>query len=695
VTVFGGGIEKTLAPVLIEAPFGYRAELRDKDGSLIASAPEKSPDKRVHPVAVLSGREGAGAAAEAMSGVVQSRLAVTQVQSARDFPTSAIGLAGLDAIVIDDFETGLLTPPQMGALGDFVSLGGALVVAGGAASSRTVGPLPPELAPLRPLSTQDTSLAPLGELVATVVTTNATVTVGEVRGGRPVLGAKDAPPLVVEAEHGAGSVVQLAYDPLSEIFALDPTLRGIAWDQGVARVLPATGFAFQRPQLTPDNKLGPIPVGPAPAEAADPARPSSGISPWTGWSSALLVLVAYLVLAAVGTGITVRARRGVPLRWLMLGTAAATFGIVATSPGPIFDGPGGPLAPRGERVLQIETLSTDTAALVNTYQLVTTAKPALPRGAEVAASTILIAGFPRFLTAPKEVDDLTYGTGGGEVVYGDGVNELRLSGTDPKARAVQTINVDHDQPGLEATLRQAGGSSNGPDAGHLVGTVTNHGSRPLYRMRAQLPVVGGVKQAMLADVVAPGATIEVDAPLTVPSAWCSLAACPPIGSPVRTRSEDAAMAAAASQAIRKENQVAVVALTKNPPPADRPPSKLPPIRIAVQTLPLAGSNAGIFHARPVASSSPQSGNLLFSAFEIKLPPGATAPAVLTLDPVTSTGLRLTTAEVFDHTSYSWRPVIDSGMSVPLRPSEVATGTVRVRYRSPVEEHSIQVGLSGP
>jgi hypothetical protein len=96
----------------------------------------------------------------------RSDIAVSRFASPQEFPTNAAYLSGLNALIVDQFDSGALTQPQIRALRDFVGLGGALILTGGASWRRQLLPLPAELLPLQPSETVTASLGPLAELAA-------------------------------------------------------------------------------------------------------------------------------------------------------------------------------------------------------------------------------------------------------------------------------------------------------------------------------------------------------------------------------------------------------------------------------------------------------------------------------------------------------------------------------------------------
>lgn len=204
------GSEKTLTVMVLQAEFGFGVEVVDDSGVLArAAGPMPSGKERVA-VLLLSDVAGADTTVEALPQAVAPAVApgldVIQLRAARDFPDEALHLAGLDAVIIDDFNTATLSDRQRRAIQDYVSLGGSLVLAGGAAWSRTLGSLPPGLAPLRASGSMPVSLNPLADLLVGTTATVAEVATGEVVSDRVALAAPGGPPLVLEKDYRAGRV---------------------------------------------------------------------------------------------------------------------------------------------------------------------------------------------------------------------------------------------------------------------------------------------------------------------------------------------------------------------------------------------------------------------------------------------------------------------------------------------------------
>src|SRR5215472_216740 len=239
--VVPAGGQRSVTVYTVESGGGYHAELHDGQGGLVASASAPTTGGSGPAVAVVSDLPRVDQRLDALLRS-QSQLdaGVTQFPTGNAFPADGIRLSGLNAVILDQFDTGSLNQQQLRALQDFVGLGGTLIVAGGARAGRTVGPLPGSLLPLRPTGAATASLAPLGDLSGIATGATAPVTTGDVApGARVTLAAPDGTPLIVEGAYGAGDVVELAFDPLAAPFDGQLDLAGAAWIQALTRGLSA------------------------------------------------------------------------------------------------------------------------------------------------------------------------------------------------------------------------------------------------------------------------------------------------------------------------------------------------------------------------------------------------------------------------------------------------------------------------
>src|ERR1700687_871733 len=226
--------------MVFDASLGYSAEVHDTSGTTVAKATlQQTSGATAYTVGVLSDARGADVAIQGAASLPTAVIA-TRFNGATDFPTSALDLTGLQAIVIDGFDSASLSRAQMSALTNFVAFGGNLVIAGGASWRRTLMPLPPELVPLRPTSTHEESLQTLADLGGQKTPLTAAVVVGDLVSGSSALEGLDHLPIVVEGSYGSGRIILLAYDPLADPIASNGSLSELAWAQGLARSVAGT-----------------------------------------------------------------------------------------------------------------------------------------------------------------------------------------------------------------------------------------------------------------------------------------------------------------------------------------------------------------------------------------------------------------------------------------------------------------------
>lgn len=650
-----GGSEKTLTMLAVEAPNGYRAELRDRSGRPVAASLAGDGAAGGRPgynVALLSDADGAEASLGNLRGLfAPTPLLLTTVRKVQDLPDQGLQLSGLHAVVLDRFDTGALTTDQVRALSDFVGLGGTLVVGGGPDGLRTVAGLPAALVPLQPAATATVSLAPLGDLVAHPTSATAAVTTGELRSGRPVL-ASEGVPLVVQADQGAGRVIQLAYDPLAEVFAADPVLRDLAWQQGVARGLAA--FTSQDP--------GPAP----PQQLWAPAIERRG---WPRWPRpALWLLAAYGVAAApLGYGLLRVRRRGLAV-WAVVPLVAVAALAVAGLAGE---------ARRGtdRRVVEVHRSVPGGSDLTTSYL----GFPARGRGdgplgstaAVGAATTVFVA--PAVVTPPAPPGPSAVGgAGGGRVSYAAGAAKATRQAEPGEIQNLQLLSLE-PAAGLASRLSLVGAGAAGAGPNRIVGTVTNGSARPLRQLRVQRRD-GAL--ARVAEEIGPGQTIQVDAPVVAATRG-------PAGSGLVARPEEMIMFAAAGETLLRDDQVAVVGLDQlNPAPAS--PEVAQPIQrvsVVVEVAALERSeDPEVTGAQLVARvADPQGFGRPLAVYDLGGLPGLGSLSLVYMRSET-----LPVPEVYDWTTGTWRPAPtgkESGEgAVPLTPGEVNDGLVRIRAR---------------
>jgi len=390
------------------------------------------------------------------------------------------------------------------------------------------------------------------------------------------------------------------------------------------------------------------------------------VAPWS-----VAVLAAYAA-AGPASYLVLRGRRRRKLRWVVpIGVLAVA--VAASLAGERVANQVG----SADRVIEVDTLTPGGGTLTNSYRQVLN-QAAVPLASDTGASTVFV---PPGVTQSKEGGfeigaHVVGGAGSGEVVRRGAIHALAPSGAPPSTpRTLQTISLGRGTGGLEANLRLTSPSVGVFGvAGRIVGSVSNHGASPVYRLRAQVPSGG---QAPLADVVPPGATIAVDVALSAPP--------PPAyagGFSRPTSDDDAAMFAAASRSFRHTAQMALVGLSKPTTPA-RGGGDPSPIRVVVQSMPLAVAQGGIVYselvtARPVGPAE------WVSVVEMKVPTGTVSATLKLLDYGPENGT--SSIELFDWDSGQWSPLPrhrpqQTGIDVAMTHGNLDAGIVRVRIRA--------------
>ncbi|MEJ7763991.1 MAG: hypothetical protein WKF86_00685 [Acidimicrobiales bacterium] len=674
--------EKTLTVMVLQPEFGFGVELV-AGGRVLAGAAGPVPAGKVRvAVLLLSDVTGADARLEALPPTpVVEGLDVIQLRAARDFPDLALHLAGLDAVALDDFDASTLSSRQHRALQDYVSLGGTLVLTGGAAWSRTLGSLPPGLVPLRASASATVPLGPLADLLAGTTTGAAKVATGELAAGRVVLGAPGGPPLVVESDYRAGRVIQLAYDPLAEPIASDQGLQSVAWDQAVARVADRWGA-----RLTPE----PPPPNSVPEDQL--WAPTLEARPWPSWPLWAIGLLGVYCLV-LGTATLLFSRRSGPL----LGWAAVLLAVVATTGTCLVAAR--PRSAASETVVEVQTLGADGTVMSTAFRGSLDIDPpgtvSVPKG---GASTVF-SGRPVFrpirgsqldplrVFGPDLGEGVSRGVGGGAVIAGERP-AVRLGARRWELRTMQTVSVGGGGPAIEADLRIVGGRAPGAGGsrGRVSGTVPNRGSTPVRRLRAQ--TLEG--PARLAEVLGPGETINVDAPVIIESfGWRD---------PEPVEVEEVAMFTAAKRSFSGPGQIALVGLTGTPAAggARGRQGAGRHVRVVVTVVPVKAAETilvGSGAARLVSSTPALFGGATTGAavrvLDLDAPAGAGPLTVRHQAVIDSPFFRSFpfSFEAYNWVTGTWRTLPprdrpNSGyLDTPLDPAEVNNGLVRLRSQA--------------
>ena len=578
------GDRRSVTIMLIEAPYGYRAEFRGLAGELLASSQRRAaPAERSRWSVALVGSGAPDLIARHEDHPRLSKLHVTRLVSEDDFPDRAVEMSGLQAILVNDFDTATLTAGQISALQDFVGLGGSLVIGGGTSWRRTLAGLPDALVPMRPSGIATVALGPLARDGQPIVATT-TVATGDPQLGRATVGAPGQPPLVLEAVYGSGRVVQLTYDPFSLAFAVDRNL-------GAAGLEAALAPALDPLRLGISLFSGPDGLWSAAVNQPDDEERDSIWTTWPGGG----VIAAY----AVAMGALVRAGRGSRRRNLIWAGPMALALVAAGAVGAVDTER--PEAITRETVVEVDTLGPDGLVLVNTYHAIVGEEPlkvgrnrTLPESTAVS-SILAEPARPRDPNSTKAALATAFAQpvapvqggfvpGGGEptrsrvVLRSNGTSELQHGPLPPDAiTTFQTLSVSRRGGSVDANVRisgdifPTGGSVKGSDW-RLSGTFTNNTSTVLRSVFVEVPdrLQTRIGRARLADEVAPGSTVTFDVPLPILSQF----------SPDSSAS-DIALLAATHLVGPRPGEAVIVALAE-------PDSRLAEIKVVLKVTPLLG-----------------------------------------------------------------------------------------------------------
>ncbi|HEY4026973.1 MAG TPA: hypothetical protein VGO86_11135 [Candidatus Dormibacteraeota bacterium] len=611
----------------------------------------------VIPVAVLSDVE---TAADAIMTLHFDRFTPRAVDfaSATGFPASALQLAGYTTVIIEQFDTALLDDAQVRALRDFVDFGGTLVVAGGSGWRRTVAPLPADLLPIQPSTTGSLSLAPLAGLTgASVDPRQVPAATGSLAAGaRRLLDGDGGAPLVAELPHGAGKVVELAYDPSGDGTGQTP-YAALGWTQALGRSIE---------QVPGSNPMATSLLGPDPGfTALLPAADSAPLPPL--WLMGL-VLLAYVVIAGPLMYLLARRHWGRPaLFWVTVPLAAATFTGAFYLVGSLLQGN------LQDHEIQVVRVGSGQTVNVLEYHRVLF----LGRGQHqiLPAPNTLVAPLTleTFRTTGSTCERCTTVLGGlstGAENVGPGLQPVvSESGVVyGSVRVVASSVLERAPLGLRTQLAVHGG--------RVQGTLTNAGSQTVWLPRLFSGDGQTLHKAELGASVAPGETIAVDAPLGAADA-------PSQG----VSPGDVLMRSVAGSSLRVRGQVVLVGLTRPLPTRLTVDGQTPPgaaLAVLEQTVALAGVDSGIRDTEDKwlagTTGDQKSG---FAAVYDLLVPHTGVPLQLTYNPQWTTAM-----EVYDWSRGVFVPVSagpggdPSASAVALAPEQMRDGMVRVRMHEP-------------
>ena len=671
------GSSRSVTFYVFQPPTGYQAELRDSAGhTVVSGVATPATSGSGYAVAVLSDQPQGDKSIQALRPMPDSTVRFSRFPSAQAFPTNAAFLSGLQAIVVEDFDTNSLSDAQARSLRDFVGLGGSLVIAAGSSWRRTLVPLG-DFGPFKPVATDQASVRPLGDLVGQPVDLVVPIVTGTLNRGRVVVGAPGGRPLVVEGEYGAGKIVELLFDPLAEpLSTSDSGMSALALTLAMDRALLTQPTGYPGKQFVGGPVTGPGVPATGPFSTPDDlygvlGNTPAGTLPPVGLIGGLLVL--YVLLAGPVNYAALKGMRRRELMWVTVPAVAIAFTATAYLAG---------LGQRGVSFLdsevQVVRVAPDGALQVQAYHGIFT-----PRRGDFTVT------LPANTIASTAFSANVGGGGGTESAVVDNQSRpkvLMLNSAYDSMRTLQTLTVARApaQPaaGLEAHLRFSNG--------RIQGTLRNTGDRSLQ----QVTLVSGVgQQATLTADIGPKATVTVDAPLEAANQRPYDGG---LAGPGNDYRRAALLRIAASQAVDgRSGAFSLVALTESygalnvegtTPSRSSVAAILQPVSLeAVDAL------SGIA-PRPELVAQTDAIPFHYDVYDLRIPAGYTGPVKLQYLAYAAPS-QVSNAfqppvkgiEVYDWTVGTWRalPTAAPGqpqrsMSIDLKPGELAAGVVRVR-----------------
>ncbi len=680
----------------------YEAELVDSAGVSRVVSNSASVSSQVLALGVLS---DSVIVASELRDLPRQRWSSTGIASftAQTFPSSQAQLGGLTAIVLSNFDTSTLSQAQLHALQQYVGLGGSLILAGGASWRRTLSPLPAVLLPLRPEASSTISMEPLMELLKVPSKLEAASVSGRLAAGaRPVLSDRAGNPLLIEADYGAGRIVELTYNPADEPLASHSPEYRESWAAAVNRVamgqvpskqFPGPGMIAGGPGMAPfggGRQAAEFQIANLVGDAAVNALPSLGILG--------ALLLAYVLLAGPLNYLVVGRLGRRELMWISVPLVAvlATGGAYAA----------GAVAHGSDFItneVQLVRLAPDGSGDVTFYDALFSPRRGdftvqLPEG---SLGSTAITSYPQY-----------YGPGPGSTA-GDSSDRLMV-GRNPRVslrnvsvwtpRNVKLETTLRDPLFIETHLKLANG--------RITGSITNHGHSNVRHL--ELITVDG-RIARLVDGIAPGAVAQVDGALdslgaSGPSGMminggiaCGGKGCPFPGGRVGSRTSPqraSELRQVGAQLLFNGNGlVQALVGTTEPLPSLRVGGGRPtrtvttafvqPVQMeSVDSLPTAWAPPRLI----AANSSPLGGSVpSLAVLDFDLPAGATTGLSLTSggnagfaapgfngSPAPGfSPFQRTLGEIYDWKTHSWSP-LDLTKAVQLTESQLGPGLVRIR-----------------
>jgi len=662
---FGAGDANVAVSVLVPVgAVGYRAEVHDGAGRLVGTGASTRPGGAgVAGVGLLTDRRDGLSLFLALGAQV-----VTTFQGGAGFPEDPAALAGLDVVAVDDFDSKALNPRQAQALEDYVLTGGSVLVTGGEAGAKTVAGLPDGLVPLRPTGATPGSLAPLFDLVDDPTALAVPILTGEVRNGHTVLAGPGGPPLVVEADHGWGRVVELSFDPLAVSDAL--------------RSLPAQAQPSRLPSTLPleagllraaHSPTGPLAVGRVMVTAPPEPDPRSpvwsylGVEAGRGGSDVRVVALplALYLLAGGAVWVSVRDRNAAARFWAGVPLAAVVVAGVVGGVGYFHH-----RQPLDDDVVLVDRIGGERALSEEYHHLSAIRRREV--GLSIPAAGVWMGTAP---ASPTQLPDIFAGQGpkpGPGSVDTAGTTKVKVDAlARGDARRLRVLRSRTAGVALEAHLRLSGAK--------LVGTVTNLGPEPLSKLQAHLP--GGMRADLAAELAA-GATVTVDGPLVATSATPA--------ADRQSQALDPLLDGWAAQMSPGRLTLSALAPAggNDLGPGVRQKSSNRVVAVPADTETADTFDAGFGAPRLIATNAGNGSHAGgVAVYDLRVPAGMTAPVSLSVPkirqyvlgngrPAASAGIPQTDA--YDWQTGTWRALPNDGPNRPLTPGEVAGGVVRVR-----------------
>jgi len=650
--------------ITFTAPGNYgQAEVVDSAGHQVAEVPIS--DRNVLPVGVVSDTVAVG---DELALLRFGDLGVRPVtfDSAHPLPVTAVGFAGLVAVVFDGTDSGTLSSAQVRALREFVGFGGTLVVAGSTRLAAALRGVPADLVPVQPTGVADGSLQALADLGLLTAPARTSIAVGNLAStARAVLATPEGRPLVAELVYGSGRVVELLYEP-NESALLRAGVAGLGWSNALSRGL--------------ERLPGSLPVGGTllePESIPSDLLPKPGDAPLPSLAVVLALGSLYILVVGPATFLALRSARRPTLYWVAAPLLAVAFSLTAYAAGQAIQG--------GVRDQQVEFLKVGPAGSVSTlsyhgitFPLRGRHEVQLPPGSVAAPLTL---GYPALELSCRKCPFQVAGvqTGVEEHVVPGRANVVVEKGiVYGSVRVVGEASTGALPVSLDVHLKAV--------ADHLIGTVANRGSVPLTGVRLYAFYGDMVRSATVAASLPPGSSREVDVALTPVNDFTAPIATR--GGPAAGVLADLVANAAAERGLTRSGQVAVVGFVTGIPSAltvdgDRPPRRSS--AAIVETFGLEGASGRLgnwTYARLNSTvAGPGANGGFLDTYDIEVPPTETLPVFRYDNRV------YREVEVYDWTTATWRSsgFADDALSplvkvTPIAPAEFRDGRVRVRVR---------------